>query len=114
MLVEHLINLSRVDVFPAANNHVTLPVNDVVKAISVPVADIACVKPAIPESSRSRVRVLVITLQDVLAPQHYLSELAVRHFIIFVIYHLHLITDGDSTRSRPATLIRRIKGGAAS
>src|SRR5947209_738605 len=62
MFVENFVNLARVDVFAAANNHVGLAVNYVEEAVSILITYIARVKPSVPKSMSGCFLILVIAL----------------------------------------------------
>src|SRR5947209_12301644 len=112
VFVEHFVNLARVDVLAAANNHVGLAVNNVEKAARITVAYVARVKPAVAKSVSGRVRVLVIALQDVLASHDYFAEFTISDFPVISVNDLHLVANRHPARTRTAALIRRIESRA--
>src|ERR1041384_2679184 len=71
-------------------------------------------KPAVAKSGSVRSVVLVVTFQHVLAPQHNLAQLTVRHFAIFFVDDAHLVADRQSARTGTSTLTGRIDRGTAS
>src|SRR6266536_6108311 len=62
MLIEHFINLARINIFATANDHVGFAVHDVKESILVAIADIASMKPAVAERLFGCRGILEITL----------------------------------------------------
>src|SRR6476659_1779130 len=109
MLIEHLVDLAWIDIFSASNNHIALAVNYIKEPVSVAVADVAGMKPAVAKRSRSCLGITVVTFQNVLAAQDYFTEFSICHFLIVVVDHLHFIADWHSTRTGPASGIGRVE-----
>src|SRR6185369_3850112 len=97
-----------VDIFAATNNHVALAIDDIEKALRIAVADIAGVKPAVAKCRRSRLGISIVAFQNILASKNYFSDLAVSHFLIILIDHLHLISNRHAARPGASPQVRRI------
>src|ERR687895_511030 len=65
MLQEHILDLARIDVLSAADDHVLLAVDEEEEPVLVAVADVARVQPSVPERLGVGVRPPVIALHDV-------------------------------------------------
>src|SRR4030095_6919266 len=96
MLVKYFIDLARVDVFTAADDHVGLPVNDVEKSIAVAIADISRMKPAASQGAIGGLRILEITFENVLTAQNDFAQLAVRKLLIIIVDNFHFVADGQA------------------
>src|SRR5688572_23416014 len=109
MLIKNFVNFTWIDVFTTSNDHVALTVNDEKEPINVAIANISRMKPAVPKRFRSRAVVLVITFQDVFTAQHYFAQLTIRYIPVFLVNHLHFISDRQSAGTRTASFVRRVK-----
>ena len=77
MLVEHLLDLARVDVVAAADDHVLLAVDDEVVAVGIDAADVAGVEPTVRvDRLGRRVGALPVALHDIVAADGDLAGVA--------------------------------------
>src|SRR5258705_8084020 len=113
VLVKHFINLTRIDILAAANDHVRLAIDNVVETVSITIANISRVKPSVAKGCGSCYRVFVVTLQYVFTSQYNLSERSVDHFPVLFIHHSHFISNWHATRTCAPTFIRGIESRAA-
>src|SRR5205814_4059809 len=113
MLIEHFINLSRINVFTAADDHVALAIDDEEEAVFISIANVAGVKPTVAKRALSRFRILEIAFENVFAAQDDLTEFTIVNFVVIVIENSHLIPDWQAARSWPPTFIRRIESRSA-
>ena len=90
VLVEHLLDLARIDVVTAADDHVLLAVDDEEVAVLVDLAHVAGVQPAVADRLGGRVLALPVALHHVVAPDHDLADLALRDLVAVVVDDLHL------------------------
>src|SRR5262249_37846580 len=109
MLIKNFINLSRINVFAASNDHIGFAIHDVKEAILVAIADITGMKPAAPKGPLGSLLILEVALQNIFAAQNDLAQFAIWNLVIFVVDYFHLIADWQTARARPARFIRRIK-----
>src|SRR5260370_1530643 len=91
MLIEYFVDLARIDVLAATNDHVALAIDDVEESILVAITDVAGVKPTIPECCLGRLRTLEVTFENVLATQNYFAQFAIGNIAVIVIHDFHLI-----------------------
>src|SRR6478672_1559631 len=75
-LMQHILDLGRIDVFAAGNVHVLPAIDDVVKAFLVDPRGIAGMQPAVGEGRRVGVRPVPVAGRDVRSPDPELTELA--------------------------------------
>src|ERR1051326_8965893 len=109
MLIKHLIDLARINVFATANDHVRLSIDNVKKSVRIAITNVAGVKPAVAKRGVVGSVVLVITFENVLAALNDLAELTLGHFAIFFVNDAHLVADRKSARTGTTSLIRRIE-----
>src|SRR5712692_4709610 len=76
MCMQHRLDLRRIDVYAARDDHVDAAVADVVVAFRVPVGDVADREEAVMQALASRVRAVVVLGQPAVA-DHELARLAV-------------------------------------
>src|SRR5713101_7836263 len=75
-LVEHVLDLGRINVFAAGNVHVLPAIHDVIKTFLVDPRGIAGMEPAVGEGGRVGVRPVPVTGRDVRPPNPEFAELA--------------------------------------
>src|SRR3954453_19987611 len=110
MLIKHLVNFAGIDVLATPDYHVRLSIDDIEKAVVVPVSDVARVKPSVSECVCGCGLVLVVPLEDVLTSEHYLAQFPVRHLDVVLLKHLHLVSDGHAAGTGAAPRVRRVEG----
>ena len=114
MLVEHLLDLARVHVVAAADDHVLLAVDDEEEAVLVDLAEVAGVEPAVADRLLGGVRAAEVALHDVVALDGDLADLAGGDLVVVVVDDPHLdAVDGQCRWSRPgasATLLNEATG----
>src|SRR5216683_1037500 len=74
MLVQHLVDLARIDILAGADDHVALAIDYVVEAIFVFVAEIASVKPTGTKCFARRGVVVVVALHEIRAAHDNLTD----------------------------------------
>jgi hypothetical protein len=107
VLHEHLLELARVDVEPAANDHVLGPVDDEVEAVRVLARQISGAEPTVVDGLRRRLGALVVALHGVVALDRDLPDRAglVVEIRPVVVDELHLHPgDGPADRADPGLL----------
>ena len=109
MLVEHLLDLARVDVVAAADDQVLLAVDDVEVAVLVGAGHVAAVEPAAAHRLRGRLGLLPVALHDVVAADQDLADLALLDRVVALVDHPHLyafdrLPIEPGLRSRPGWL----------
>jgi hypothetical protein len=90
VLEEHLLDLPRVDVVAAADDHVLLAVDDEEVAVRVHLRDVARVEPATPHRLGRGVVALEVALHDVVAADHDLADLALLDVVVVLVDDFHL------------------------
>src|SRR6185437_638820 len=90
VLVEHLLDLARVDVVAAADDQLLLAVHDVEVAVLIDAAHVAGVQPAVDDRLGRRLRPLPVALHHVVAADDDLAHLALGHLVAVVVDHPHL------------------------
>ena len=117
MLVEHLLDLARVDVVAAPDDQVLLAIHDEEVPVLVDLGHVAGAEPAgLVDRVRRRLRALPVALHDVVAADHDLAHLALRDLLAVLVPDLHLdALDRRADRSRLAlaagVVERRDRGG---
>src|SRR5438128_7380492 len=114
MLIKDFIDLARINIFAAANDHVSFAIDNVKEAVLIAIANIAGVKPAVAKSGRVRLAILEIAFEYVLAPQDDFAKLTIRNFIVLVVNNPHFISDWQAARAGATALVRGIESRAAS
>ena len=76
VLIQDFLNLARIDVEPAADDHVLLPVDNVEVAILVDSAEVTGAEPAAGDRRSRRLRLTPVPLHDVVTGDHDLADLA--------------------------------------
>src|SRR5258708_2428754 len=109
MLIEDFVDLARVDVFAAANDHVGFAIYDEEVTILVAIANVSGMKPTVAKSDRRSFWILVIAFQDILAAQNNLTQLAVRNLPVVIVKDSHFISDRQTARTGTSALIWRIE-----
>src|SRR5579875_2864906 len=99
VLVEHLLDLARVDVVAAADDELLLAVDDEEVAVLVDPAHVAGVQPAVDDGLRRGLRPLPVAAHHVVALDHDLADLADGHLGTVVVDDLHLYA-GDRGADR--------------
>jgi hypothetical protein len=79
VLVKHLFDLAGVDVEPAPDDQVLLPVDDEVVAVLIPARHVAGAKPAIVDRRVSSLRAVPVALHHVVTFDSDLPHLTLRH-----------------------------------
>src|SRR5215204_6389440 len=92
MPIKQVVDLARVNILAAADDHVGLAIGDVKKTVGVAVADIAGVKPTAAKCFLRRLRIFVIALENIRPAKDDLAELAVRNFLIVFVEYFKLGT----------------------
>ena len=111
MLVQHLLDLARVDVVAAADDHVFLAVDDEEVAVLVHRGHVAGVEPAALHDLLGGVRAAQVALHDVVAADHDLADLALRDLVVVVVDDLHLdALDRRPDRARLAVAVGVVEG----
>ena len=112
VLVEHLLDLARVDVVAAADDQVLLAVDDVEVAVLVDAGHVAAVEPAAAHRLRGRVGALPVALHDVVAADHDLADLALGDRVVVLVDDLHLDPlDRGADRARLALAVGVVGAG---
>ncbi len=88
MAQQYFLDLARIDVTAAADDHVLGPVAQGQKAILVKAADVAGVQPATAQGLVAGRGVLPITLHDAVAAGNDLADLAGRQLAVVLVYDL--------------------------
>src|SRR5215831_4788224 len=79
MLIEDFVDFAWVDILAAANDHVTLTIDDEKESFPVPISNVTRMEPAVAKSARRCFRLLEITLQNVFPAQYNFTKLPVRN-----------------------------------
>src|SRR6266849_49495 len=87
VLEQYVLDLARVDVLAAANDHVLLAVDEEVVAVLVDVADVSGVQPSAAKCLGSCLRIAEIAQHDVRAAEADLAELALRDLVVLGVDH---------------------------
>src|SRR6476469_6712903 len=90
VLVEHLLDLARVDVVAAADDQVLLAVDDVEVALLVDAGHVAGVEPTAAHRLLGGVGALPVALHDVVAADHDLTDLALGDIVVVLVDDPHL------------------------
>src|SRR5436305_4828018 len=112
MLVEHFLDLARVDVVAASDDHLLLAIDDEEVTVFIDLRHIARVKPAVANRLGGGVVLVPVALHHVVPPDHDLADLARRHLVALIVDDSHLDSfDWRPDRSRLALPVRVIEGG---
>ena len=110
VLVQRLLDLPRVDVVPAADDQLLLPVDDEEVAVLIDPGQVPGAEPAVGDGGCGRVRLAPVALHDVVAADRDLADLALRHVGAGVIDGAHLHPgDGGADRARLALPVRVVE-----
>ena len=102
VLIKDALDLHRVDVFAAADEHVLLAIDDVVEALAVHARHVAGMKPAVGiNDRRSGLGLVVVARKHRRSAQTQLARFTWRHRAIVLIHHLR-----RHKRVRPANRAR--------
>ena len=105
MRVQHFLNLARVDVLAATDDHVLLAAHDVEIAILIKTAVVARSDPSVAQGVRGSRLVVPVTLHDLLAADEHLADLACGKRLPAVIDDPNFIVDlRPSCRGEPQLL----------
>src|SRR5579872_7486103 len=100
MLVEHLLDLARVDVVAAADDQVLLAVHDVEVAVLVDPGQVAGVEPAVADRLGGGLGPLPVALHDVRPADDDLAHLALGLLAVLVVHDPHPdVPDGGADRA---------------
>src|SRR5215210_978950 len=113
VLVQHLLDLARVDVVAATDDQVLLAVDDEEVAVLVHLGHVARAEPALlRDGLLVRVVTVPVALHDVVAADHDLADLALWDLVAVVVPHLHLDTlDRGADRAGLALLVGMVERG---
>src|SRR3954453_6261638 len=112
VLVEHLLDLARVDVVAAADDHVLLAVDDEEVPVLVDLRHVAAVEPAVADGLRRRVGLAPVALHDVVAADDDLAHLTLRDVPAVLVDDLHLdALDRRADRAGLALAVGVVEGG---
>src|SRR5215210_2852925 len=112
VLVEHLLDLARVDVVAAADDQVLLAVDDEEVAVLVHAGHVAGVEPAAAHAVLRGLGPAPVALHDVVAADDDLADLARRQVVVVVVDHLHLdALDRRADRARLALAVGVVERG---
>src|ERR1700709_525228 len=112
VLVEHLLDLARVDVVAAADDQVLLAIYDVEVALLVALRHVPRVEPAAAHRLRGGVGALPVALHDVVAADHDLADFALGDLVVVLVEDLHLYPfERGADRPRLALAIGGGAGG---
>src|SRR5882724_13160590 len=114
MLIEHLIDFARIDVFTGANDHVALAIDDEEVTVLVSIPNIASVKPTVTKRTLSRFGIFEIALENIVATQDDFTQFVFGDLLVIIIDNFHFIADWQAARSWPPIFIRRIESRSAS
>src|SRR5439155_274406 len=96
-LIDHFLDLTRVDIHPVDDEHVLLPVGDVEETVAVVVANVPGQEPALAEDPARGFRLIPVAAHDIAAAHADLPRGPHRHPVPLVILHADL-----DARDRPA------------
>src|SRR4030042_3509537 len=86
---DDVLHLHGEDILPAGDNHVLLSIHDIDEAIFVHLSHIAGIEPAVPESFRRFLGVLVIALHHPVALNDELPHLPAAHVLTLIVDDAH-------------------------
>src|SRR5882672_6274854 len=109
MLIQNFVDLARIDIFTAAYDHVAFAIDDVEEAVSVAIANVARVKPAVAKRGRGCFRIPVVAFENVFAAQDNFAEFSIGHFIVLVVEDFHLVSDRHAAGAGPPLLVGGIE-----
>src|SRR3954464_12781826 len=111
VLVEDLLDLARVDVVAAADDHVLLAVDDEEVAVLVDAGHVARVEPAVAQDLLRGVVAVPVALHEVVAADRDLADLALAHLVAVLVDDLHLdALDRRPDGARLALLVGVVEG----
>src|SRR6266568_1237544 len=87
MAQQHFLDLARIDVAAAGDDHVLRAVAQREEAVFIHAAEIAGMQPAAAQSLGVGRRIFPIAFHDAVAAGHDLADLAGRHFVVIVVDH---------------------------
>ena len=93
MLGDDILDLGRIDVLAARDDHVLHPVDDIDEAVGIHVAAVAGMHPAAGERAFGFFRALPITHHDIVAAGDDLADGAERHGLVLGIDDAHLAAE---------------------
>jgi hypothetical protein len=112
MLVEHLLDLARVDVEAAAQDHLLLAVDDEEVAVLVDPRHVARVEPAVLDRLGGRIVLAPVALHHVRALDGDLADLALVDLLAVLVDDLHLhALDRRADRADLALAVGVVEGG---
>src|SRR3954454_9448286 len=111
VLVEDLLDLARVDVVAAADDHVLLAVDDEEVAVLVDLGHVARVEPAVAHDLLRGVVAVPVALHEVVAADGDLADLALAHLLAVLVDRLHLhALDRGADRAGLALAVGVVEG----
>src|SRR3954454_14535718 len=111
VLVEDLLDLARIDVVAAADDHVLLAVDDEEVAVLVDAGHVARVEPAVVQDLLRGVVAVPVALHQVVAADRDLADLALAHLVAVLVDDLHLdALDRRPDGARLALLVGVVEG----
>src|SRR6202042_2165591 len=100
MLVEHFLDLPRVDVVAAADDQVFFPVHDVEIAVLVGPGQVTAVEPAVADRPGGGPGAVPVALHHVPPAEDTLAPLPLRALVVFAVHAPHLdVPDGGADRA---------------
>ena len=112
MAHDDLLDVARVDVDAAGDDHVLLPIHQVEKAILVEIAQVARVEPAVADGQCRQVGALVVARHEHGAAADDLAHLARRHVVAGLVDDAHLLEGRrHADRGQLARRIRLVEDG---